>query len=159
MRLRPSPLVESASAFAVSFLLVLAWYAFQRPAGSDIGAMATTAAILVMFPIFTAMTMVGFAIRSKTALRRFFFASAIAVVWSGGAALMFWNGANSKPAVMSLEAANVLVGACLLVAATTVVALAVTYRFVVDDNKVKLKTSQYTSNPQVASKTTKRKKK
>ena len=159
MRLRPSPLIESASTFAVSFLLVLGWYAFERPQGSDIGSMAITAAILVMFPIFTAMTVVGFIVRSNNAFRRFVFSASVALVWSAGAALMFYNGATSKPAVMSLEAAHVLVGACILVAIASLLALAVTYRFVIDDNKVKLKTTQYSSNPSVAPRTTKRKKK
>ena len=158
MRLRPSPLTEAASTFAISFLIVLGWYAFVRPAGSDVASMASTAAILVMFPIFTASTLVGFAIRSNKALKRFLYNSGITLFWTIGASLLFWNGATAKRTFMTLEAAHILVGACMLVLVANLMALAVTYRFVIDDNKVKLTKTQYSSNPVVSSKSKRKKK-
>lgn len=158
MRLRPSPLTEAASTFAIAFLIVLVWYVFKHPASTDAGSMASTAAVLIMFPIFTAMTLIGFAIRARKSLTRFLCNLGLTVFWTVGASLMFWNGANSRPTSASLEAAHVLIGACTLVLIANLVALAVTYRFVIDDNKVKLTRTQYSSNPVVSSKSKRKKK-
>jgi len=158
MRLRPSPLTEAASTFAIAFLLVLGWYAIDRPSQSDVGSMAGTAAILVMFPIFTASTLVGFVIRSNGSFKRFLYNAGITLFWTIGASLLFWNGATAKRTFMTLDAAHVLIGACILVAIANLVALAVTYRFVIDDKKVKLTKTQYTSNPSVQSKSKRKKK-
>jgi hypothetical protein len=158
MRLRPSPLVEAASTFALSFLLVLGWYAFSRPAGIDIGSIATSVAILVMFPIFTAMTLVGFAIRSRNAVQRFVFGAAIALVWSVASAILFWQSANANPSAENLAWGQVWVGCSILVFVSTTLALAITFRFIVDDNKVRLSNTQYSSNPVVSSKSKRKKK-
>ena len=146
MRLRPSPLVEAASTFAVSFLIVLGWYTFFHPQGTDIGSMATYAAMLVMFPIFTVIAIAGFIVRSRNALQRFVVSSVIALLLSLVAALLEANWGA------------VWYGTCLLVFIATVVALAVTYRFVIDDSKVKLSNTQYSSNPVVSSKSKRKKK-
>jgi hypothetical protein len=159
MRLRPSPLVEAASTFALAFLVVLAWYTFSRPAGIDIGSIATKAAILVMFPIFTAMTLVGLAIRTRSALQRFIFGTLVTLVWSAGSAVLFWQSANVNPSAYNLALGKVWVGCSILVFISTTMALAVTYRFIVGDNKVRLSNTQYASNPSVSSKSNKRKKK
>jgi len=146
MRLRPSPLVEAASTFAISFLVVIGWFTFFNPQGTDAGSMATYAAMLVMFPIFTVIAIAGFAVRSRTSLQRFLVNTAIALLLSLVAALL------------QLSWGSVWLGTCLLVFIATVVALAVTYRFVIDYNKVKLSNTQYSSNP-VVSRKSKRKKK
>ncbi len=159
MRLRPSPVVESAGTIAIAYLLLLAWCWATLPAGADLLSRATTPTVLYLFPIFTAQTLLGLAVRNQAKLRRFLALAAINVVFSAGFAWFFWSTSNQAQTDTGAMRAGELVTGALVVGISNLIGLAIAEGLLVDDGKTRLTSSQYVSSPSVSSKSKTRRKK
>jgi hypothetical protein len=159
MRLRPSPVVESAGTIAIAYLLVLAWCWATLANGEDLLTKATTPTVLYLFPIFTAQTLVGFAVRNQNKLPRFWALAATNMLLSAGFAGFFWATATQAQSTSGATRSEDLVTSAIVVGLSNLVALAITERFLVGDGTPRLSNTQYVSNPSVSSKSKTRRKK
>jgi uncharacterized membrane protein len=145
MRLRPSPLIESSATFALSFLLVIAYFFATTGNLNTAFNFATASALFFMFPIFSAWSFVGLLVKNRVIKQRFLINLGINVLFTGGLALfLLWVMSNSQAGVNATGAAT-MVTTAFVVGGSNLISAVVTYRFILDDNKTKLSPTAYTT--------------
>lgn len=163
MRLRPSPMVESMSSFAISLILVFGYYAVTYLDLNKAFSATTFAAVFYMFPMVTAWSIAGLIFRNRVLKQRMLISMGISALLSVCFALFFyWITVTAAANIDTSGSTSLIVGA-VLVGVTGILGALVTYRFVIDDNKPTLAKSAYTTisngQPQPVQRKSKTKKK
>ena len=153
-------MVESMSNFAISLLLVIGYYWIT--VGDLKSALSYTlgVAIFFMFPTFTLWSLAGLVFKTRVQKERLYINLGVSVLTATGFALfLVWVTSSSKTG-LDKEGVASLIGGSILVGVTSVIGGLLTYRFVIDDKKPRLKKTAYTTintGPQVQNVKTKSK--
>jgi hypothetical protein len=153
-------MVESMSNFAISLLLVIGYYWITEGDLNMAFSLTTGVAIFFMFPTFTLWSLAGLVFKTRVQKERLFINLGVSVLTATGFALfLVWVTSSSKTG-LDKEGVASLIGGSILVGVTSVIGGLLTYRFVIDDNKPRLKKTAYTTintGPQVQNVKTKSK--
>ena len=153
-------MVESMSNFAISLLLVIGYYWITEGDLNMAFSLTTGVAIFFMFPTFTLWSLAGLVVKTRVQKERLFINLGVSVLTATGFALfLVWVTSSSKTG-LDKEGVSSLIGGSILVGVTSVIGGLLTYRFVIDDNKPRLKKTAYTTintGPQVQNVKTKSK--
>lgn len=138
-------MVESMSNFAISLLLVISYYWITEGDLNLAFSLTTGVALFFMFPTFTLWSLAGLAVKTRVLKERLLVNLGVSVLTATGFALfLVWVTSSSKVG-LDKEGVASLIGGSILVGITSLVGGLVTYRFVIDDNKPRLKQTAYTT--------------
>jgi hypothetical protein len=138
-------MVESMSNFAISLLLVISYYWITEGDLNLAFSLTTGVALFFMFPTFTLWSLAGLAVKTRVLRERLLVNLGVSVLTATGFALfLVWVTSSSKVG-LDKEGVASLIGGSILVGVTSLIGGLVTYRFVIDDNKPRLKKTAYTT--------------
>jgi hypothetical protein len=131
--------------FAISLILVFAYYALTMfDFGKAINAV-TFASVFFMFPMVTAWSIGGWFFRDRMLKKRLYLNIGISALLAVCFALFFaWITAEAEVGVDTSGAAS-LIGSAVLVGIAGIVAGFITFYWVIDENKPTLKKTAYTT--------------
>jgi hypothetical protein len=138
-------MVESMSNFAISLLLVVAYYWITLSDLNSAFSLTTGVALFFMFPIFTMWSIAGLLARNLVLKQRLLINLGVSALGSGGFLLFLLWATDSSRIGANAEGAFSLIEGAVLVGAAGLIAGLITYRFVLDDNKPRLSQTAYTT--------------